>query len=73
MPEMNGYEFVKEMIKSDAIKTSPVIVLSSSIDRNSAADYTELGIEFVFQKPVDLRNFKQSVEKALRKGMSSSR
>ncbi len=73
MPEMNGYEFVKEMIKSEAIKTSPVIVLSSSIDRNSAADYTDLGIEYVFQKPVDLRNFKQSVEKALRKGMSSSR
>ena len=73
MPEMNGYEFVKEMIKSDAIKTSPVIVLSSSIDRNSAADYTDLGIEYVFQKPVDLRNFKQSVEKALRKGMTSSR
>ncbi len=73
MPEMNGYEFVKEMIKSEAIKTSPVIVLSSSIDRNSAADYTDLGIEYVFQKPVDLRNFKQSVEKALRKGMTSSR
>jgi PAS domain S-box-containing protein len=73
MPEMNGYEFVKELIKSEAIKTSPVIVLSSSIDRNSAADYTELGIEYVFQKPVDLRNFKQSVEKSLRKGMTSSR
>ncbi len=73
MPEMNGYDFVKELIKSEAIKTSPVIVLSSSIDRNSTADYADLGIEYIFQKPVDLRNFKQSVEKALRKGMSIQR
>lgn len=73
MPEMNGYDFVKELIKNEAIKTSPVIVLSSTIDRNSASGYTELGIEYVFQKPVNLHNFKQAVEKSLRKGMTSSR
>ncbi|NNG26532.1 MAG: response regulator, partial [Ignavibacteriaceae bacterium] len=69
MPEMNGYEFVKELIKSNLISTLPVMVLSRKIERNVAQDYLELGIEFVFQKPVNLQSFKKSIEKSLRKGI----
>lgn len=70
MPVMNGYEFVKELKKSDIKDKPPVIVLSSDIDRSIATDYQELGVEFVFQKPVNLSSFKQAVEKSLQKGLA---
>lgn len=70
MPVMNGYEFVKELKKADMKGKPPVIVLGSDIDRTIATDYHELGIEFVFQKPVNLSSFKQAVEKSLHKGLS---
>ncbi|AFH48202.1 Signal transduction histidine kinase [Ignavibacterium album JCM 16511] len=72
MPVMNGYEFVKELKKADIKGKPQVIVLSSDIDRTIATDYHELGIEFVFQKPVNLSSFKQAVEKSLHKGLSIS-
>lgn len=72
MPVMNGYEFVKELKKSDIKDKPPVIVLSSDIDRSIAVDYNELGVEFVFQKPVNLSSFKQAVEKSLQKGLSGN-
>lgn len=70
MPVMNGYEFVIELKKTDIKGKPPVIVLSSDIDRAAVNDYTELGIEFVFQKPVNLTSFKLAVEKSLLKGLS---
>ena len=70
MPVMNGYEFVVELKKMDIKGKPPVIVLSSDIDRAIINDYTELGIEFVFQKPVNISSFKLAVEKTLQKGLS---
>jgi len=72
MPEMNGYEFVQELIKANLANTLPVLVLSRKVERNVAQDYLELGIEFVFQKPVNLQSFKKSIEKSLRKGISAN-
>ncbi|MEE9449314.1 MAG: PAS domain S-box protein [Ignavibacteriaceae bacterium] len=72
MPEMNGYEFVQELIKANPASTLPVLVLSRKVERNVAQDYLELGIEFVFQKPVNLQSFKKSIEKSLRKGISGN-
>lgn len=71
MPVMNGYEFISELKKSDIKGKPPVIVLSSDIDRSAINDYSELGIEFVFQKPVNISSFKLAVEKSLQKGMAS--
>ena len=70
MPVMNGYEFVVELKKLDIKGKPPVIVLSSDIDRATINDYNEIGIEFVFQKPVNLSSFKLAVEKSLQKGLS---
>jgi CheY-like chemotaxis protein len=72
MPELNGYEFVQELINANLVSTLPVMVLSRKIERNVAQDYLELGIEFVFQKPVNLQSFKKSIEKSLRKGISNN-
>ena len=69
MPSMNGLMFV-EALKNSPIKGKPpVIILSSELDRHIIQDYNELGIEYVFQKPVNLIHFKQAVEKSLRKGL----
>ncbi|MCH9029173.1 MAG: response regulator [Bacteroidetes bacterium] len=63
MPKMNGYELVKELINLGILGKPPVIVLSLELDRNIIQNYNELGIEYVFQKPVKLRSFKQPGEK----------
>ena len=71
MPKMNGYNLVLELRKAEIKGKPPVIVLSSDIDRNAIEEYHELGVEYVFQKPVDLTSFKHAVEKSLRKGLTS--
>lgn len=70
MPVMNGYQLVTELKKADLKVKPPVIILSGDIDRNAIDEYRELGIEYVFHKPVDLTSFKNAVEKSLRKGLS---
>jgi PAS domain S-box-containing protein len=70
MPEMNGYELTKQ-IKMLEIKGKPqIIVLSGDIDRSAIIDYNNLGVEYVFHKPVNLSNFKSAIEKTLRKGLT---
>lgn len=72
MPVMDGYEFVKELRKLEMKGKPPVMILSSDIDRQIITDYNELGVEFVFSKPVNLSSFKQAVEKTIRKGIAAS-
>ncbi len=71
MPRMNGYQLILELKKAEIKAKPPVIVLSGDIDRNAISDYQELGVEYVFHKPVDLTSFKNAVERSLRKGLSS--
>ena len=73
MPEMDGYDLVKQLKKEGLLGKPPVIVLSTEMDRNIIGDYNELGVEYVFQKPVNLRSFKQAVEKSLRKYITGSK
>ena len=72
MPEMGGYELVKELLKAGILGKPPVVILSSKIDRTTMQEYNDLGVEFVFQKPVNLRSFKQAVEKSLRNALTGS-
>jgi PAS domain S-box-containing protein len=68
MPELNGYELVLQLKKSNIREVPPVIVLSSELDRGIISAYSNAGIEYIFQKPVNLVEFKQAVEKLLRRG-----
>jgi len=72
MPEMNGYEFINAVMKDESIHSLPILILSRKVDRASIQAYSELGIEFVFQKPVNLANFKLAVEKSLKKGIKGN-
>jgi PAS domain S-box-containing protein len=70
MPEMNGYEFIQELIRLELIESMPVVVLSSNINRSETQAYSDLGVEYIFQKPVNLGTFKQALGRSLRKGVT---
>jgi len=72
MPVMSGYNLVRELIKSGLKSVTPVIVLTSKIDRSAVQQYVELGIEHIFTKPVNLRSFKEAIEKSIRKAISNN-
>ena len=69
MPEMNGIRFVQEIQKLEVKPKPPIIILSGDIDRTAIHDYGLLGIDYIFQKPVNIANFKQAVERTIRKGL----
>jgi PAS domain S-box-containing protein len=71
MPEMNGYEFILEMKKRLMKFVPPVIILSRNLDRSAIEDYRGLEVKGIYQKPFNLSDFKNSVEKALKKSLKN--
>ncbi|HSP87333.1 MAG TPA: PAS domain S-box protein, partial [Ignavibacteriaceae bacterium] len=69
MPVMGGYDLANELKKLDSNLKPPLIVLSNAIDRETIDEYNRIGIEQVFQKPVNLSIFKLAVEKSLHQGL----
>jgi len=67
MPIMSGLNLVRELIKNGLKDTVPVIVLTADIDRAAIQEYTDLGIEFIFNKPINLISLKEAIEKSLKK------
>ncbi|MCF8261268.1 MAG: PAS domain S-box protein [Melioribacteraceae bacterium] len=71
MPVINGYEFVKKLKSLDVKYIPPVIVLSIDLNDGIIESYKELGLEFIFQKPVNLAAFRIAVDKSLKKSIFS--
>ncbi|MFA7227693.1 MAG: PAS domain S-box protein [Melioribacteraceae bacterium] len=71
MPVMSGYDLVKQLNMTELRYKPPVIVLSSDINKSIEAEYKDLGVEYVFQKPVSLATFKNAIERSLRKAIFS--
>ncbi|MFA3782360.1 PAS domain S-box protein [Melioribacteraceae bacterium 4301-Me] len=67
MPIMTGFDLVKQIAISDLKVKPPIIILSSDINSEVEADYKELGVDYVFKKPVNLTQFKLAVESSLKK------
>jgi PAS domain S-box-containing protein len=72
MPVMNGYTLIRELIKKGLKTSIPVIVLASKIERSVVQEYSELGIEHIFTKPVNLKSFKEAIDKSIKKGIISN-
>jgi DNA-binding response OmpR family regulator len=51
MPEMNGYTFIIEMKKEEALKDTPVIVLTAHEENRSI--FARRGIKHYLVKPVN--------------------
>ncbi|MGD8781259.1 MAG: PAS domain S-box protein [Ignavibacteria bacterium] len=71
MPVMSGYDMVKQLGLSDLKYKPPIIILSSDLNESIIEGYHELGIEFVFNKPVNLSTFKIALDKSLKKAVFS--
>lgn len=69
MPVMNGYDLVKQLAAVELKYHPPVIILSSDITSSVEEQYKQIGVEFIFQKPVNLSSFKNAIEKSLRKAV----
>jgi PAS domain S-box-containing protein len=67
MPVMDGYQFAVELKNIEMVNKPPIIILSRIIDRAEINDYKQLGIEFIFKKPVNINTFKLALEKTLHK------
>lgn len=51
MPELNGFDCLKELKKCPRLQTIPVIMLSTSVSVKDIAYSKELGAELFFTKP----------------------
>ena len=71
MPVMSGYDLVKQLNITELKYKPPVIILSGDITKTIEAEYKDLGVEYVFQKPVNLAVFKNAIERSLRKAIFS--
>lgn len=69
MRGMGGYDLVKQIKLLEIDFKPPVIILSRDITLDISEEYAELGVEFVFQKPVNLKSFKEALERSLKKAI----
>jgi CheY-like chemotaxis protein len=61
MPRMNGIEFLRERAKDDAIKSIPVVVLTSSNEEQDMVNSYSLGVAGYMLKPVDYKKFVETI------------
>lgn len=69
MPLMSGYDLVKQLNATELKYKPPVIILSGDITKPIEEEYKSIGVEYIFQKPVNLGNFKNAIEVSLRKAI----
>jgi CheY-like chemotaxis protein len=65
MPKMSGIEFLKVMKTHPELKTIPVIVLTTSKERQDVLDSFELGASGYMVKPVDYSKFVEILSKIM--------
>ena len=71
MPTMSGYDLVKQINVSKLKLKPPVIILSSDLNDAIIEEYKELGVEYIFRKPVNLTAFKVAIDKSIKKAIFS--
>lgn len=69
MPQMSGYDLVKQLGAAELKYKPPVIILSGDITKPIEEEYKSIGVEYIFQKPVNLGNFKSAIENSLKKAI----
>ena len=67
MPLMNGQQFLREMNKNDDLKRIPVIILSTSSDRQTIANTRELGAKDFITKPDKYSGWEETLRDVLTK------
>jgi CheY-like chemotaxis protein len=62
MPGTDGREVLSEIKNSDALKTIPVIILTTSTDERDIQGCYRMGANSYMKKPVDLDGFMKSIQ-----------
>ena len=57
MPRMNGIEFLRELREDPALKSTPVVVLTTSNDTRDKVEAFNLNVAGYLTKPVTFSNF----------------
>lgn len=63
MPVMDGREVLAEIVKDDALKHLPVVVLTTSYEAEDVRKMYKLRCNSYITKPVDFEKFAEAVEK----------
>lgn len=61
MPRMNGIEFLRELRGDAELKSTPVVVLTTSDDERDRVDAYNLNVAGYILKPVTLTNFVEAM------------
>jgi CheY-like chemotaxis protein len=64
MPKVDGLEVLREIKSDDALKTIPVVMLTSSREEADLIRSYKLGVNAYVVKPVDFQAFAQAVREA---------
>lgn len=67
MPQMNGYEVLKEIRKTEKMKHLPVIIFSTSINEESIKETKRLGATLYVNKPNSYAELKKLLRELLSK------
>ncbi|HCC70097.1 MAG TPA: hypothetical protein DEQ09_02960 [Bacteroidales bacterium] len=65
MPEVDGFDFIKELRKNKDYKDIPVVILSAISDRETIIRSIELGVVEYLTKPLDIEKIIQLTKNIL--------
>ncbi|OSY87669.1 transcriptional regulator [Tenacibaculum holothuriorum] len=65
MPKMNGIEFLNILRKNERLKYIPIVILSSSNNKEDVKKCFEIGISGYLIKPLRYEDYKQTINKLL--------
>lgn len=67
MPQINGFDFLKQLRKNRNTKDTPVIVVSAATDEENVNKIMKMGAVDFVKKPIDLEYLVDKVESVLHK------
>lgn len=63
LPEIDGFSILEKLKNDEALKTIPVIVLTTTVNPREIDRAYELGCNVYITKPVEYENFAESINK----------
>ncbi len=61
LPKVDGLEVLREIRNNPATRTTPVVILTSSVEEKDLVMSYQLGVNSYIQKPVDFKQFRETV------------
>lgn len=65
MPEMTGFEVLKQMREESALKTVPVIMLTGVSDKDKIREAIDVGVNYYIVKPFEFHDLVSKVRLAI--------